>query len=66
MKRKGQNVILATDYGATQEFEITHAERLLRLNESGWHLADSRYNFSKEYGIRPATNKETRREADKE
>lgn len=58
MERKGQGVVLATDYGVTQEFEVSHAERLLRWKTSGWHLADTRYNYKEEYGIRPATDKE--------
>lgn len=41
------------------EFEITHAERLLRMgNNGGWQLPeDSQFEFTVENGIRRKPNK---------
>ena len=46
MNAKATMVALEAN-GATREFEISHAERLLRMhNNGGWHLPkDSKYEF---------------------
>lgn len=32
--------------GVTRDFEITHAERLLRMTKAGWHIPKgSKYEF---------------------
>lgn len=43
----------------TEEFEINHAERLLRMpNNGGWQLPEKTpFEFSKENGIRYKRNK---------
>lgn len=43
----------------TEEFEITHAERLLRMpNNGGWQLPEKTpFEFSKENGIRYKAHK---------
>lgn len=44
--------------GVTQKFEISHAERLLRMpNNAGWELKDNGYIFTHENGIIRRTNK---------
>lgn len=51
---KFTNVVLENSKtGTTQEFEINHAERLLRMpNNGGWVLPkDSSYTFSLKNGI---------------
>ena len=51
---KFTNVVLENSKtGTTQEFEINHAERLLRMpNNGGWVLpADSQYIFNVKNGI---------------
>lgn len=51
---KVDRVPLANDtLGVIEDFEITHAERLLRMpNNGGWHLPeDSEYKFSHDNGI---------------
>ena len=46
-------------HGHNQEFDIAHAERLLRMNNNGgWRLPkDSEYTFSLKHGIRLKSNK---------
>lgn len=48
--------------GVTQEFEFSHAERLLRMpNNGGWHLPkDSKLEFT-ENGLRCRTDKKENR-----
>lgn len=43
----------------TREFEIAHAERLLRMQKNGgWQLPEnSKFEFSKENGLRYKRNK---------
>ena len=43
----------------TREFEVTHAERLLMMqNNGGWQLPEnSKFEFSKENGLRYKKNK---------
>ena len=44
-------------------FEITHAERILNYPNSGWELTkDSKYNYTKEDGIRLRADKRTIKE----
>lgn len=45
--------------GTTREFEVSHAERLLRMhNNGGWQLPkNSKFEFDKENGIRYKTDK---------
>lgn len=51
-------VLVAPQHNLKQEFEITHAERLLRLkNNGGWELpADSKFVFDGN-GIKLKSNK---------
>lgn len=54
MKAKGQLVELKNDsLKTTEQFEINHAERLLRIpNNGGWYLPeDSTYKFDFNNGI---------------
>lgn len=45
MKAKTTIVTLAIG-DKTQDFEFTHAERLLRLTKAGWHIPEqSKYEF---------------------
>ena len=48
-----------TTLKTTREFEIAHAERLLKMqNNGGWRLPkNSKFEFSKENGIRYKRNK---------
>ena len=42
-------VALATREGVKQEFEIDHAERILAIPRSGWHLPeDSEFELTKD------------------
>lgn len=53
-------VMLTNDaLGVSKEYEVSHAERILRMpNNGGWHLPEnSNYQFDKEYGIRPKRDK---------
>lgn len=53
MRAKRTAVELETSGGRREKFEITHAERILRMpNNGGWHLPkNSKYTFSKEHGF---------------
>lgn len=45
MGAKRTTIILSAD-GITREFEFSHAERLLRMPNSGWRLPEtSKYEF---------------------
>lgn len=48
-----------TTLNTNKEFEITHAERLLRMkNNGGWKLPEnSQFEFDNEHGIRYRRNK---------
>lgn len=52
-------LLKCTTLKTTREFEIAHAERLLRMqNNGGWQLPEnSKFEFSKENGIRYKKNK---------
>ena len=45
----------------SQEFEMSHAERILRMGpvlNGGWHVPeDSEYEYTEEYGLKLRTNK---------
>lgn len=45
----------------SQEFEITHAERILDMGPAlngGWHVPeDSEYEYTEEYGLKLRANK---------
>ena len=45
----------------TRDFEVSHAERLLKMpNNGGWQLPEnSNFEFSKDYGIRYKRHKKT-------
>ena len=47
--------------GYSQEFEISHAERILDMGQAingGWHVpANSEYEYSEEYGLTLKPNK---------
>lgn len=69
MAAKVQTVALINDtLNVTETFEITHAERLLRMpNNGGWKLPDnSDFKFDKENGIGYKRNKKTDNGAAKE
>jgi len=46
----------------SQEFEVSHAERILDMGpvlNGGWHVPeDSEYEYTEEYGLRLKSNKE--------
>lgn len=48
-----------TTLKTTREFEVTHAERLLRMrNNGGWQLPEnSKFEFDKENGLGYKSNK---------
>lgn len=51
--------LVCPPHGLTEEFEIKHAERLLRMSKNGgWQLPEKTpFEFSKENGIRYKTHK---------
>lgn len=51
--------LVCPPHGLTEELEIKHAERLLRMpNNGGWQLPEKTpFEFSKENGIRYKTHK---------
>lgn len=57
-RKPGSSVVLETADGKTQEFEINHAERILRMpNNGGWRLPDnSPYQFDYYDGITKRTS----------
>lgn len=62
MAAKVEKVFLVNDnLNANVEYDIKHAERLLRmLNNGGWHLPkDSEYKFDFDNGIERKRNKKT-------
>lgn len=60
-------MLCVPELSITKEFEISHAERILRMpNNGGWRLSDdSRYQFDTLYGIRPISDKERDNGAEK-
>lgn len=52
-RKPGSSVVLETADGKAQEFDINHAERILRMpNNGGWRLPDnSPYQFDYYDGI---------------
>lgn len=68
MAAKSQKVALINDtLNVTEQFEITHAERLLRMpNNGGWRLPEnSDFKFDKDNGIGYKRNKKTDNGAEK-
>lgn len=57
-RKPGSSVVLETADGKTQEFDINHAERILRMpNNGGWRLPDnSPYQFDYYDGITKRTS----------
>lgn len=57
-RKPGSRVVLETADGTQQEFEINHAERILRApNNGGWKLPDdSPYQFDYYDGITKRTS----------
>ena len=57
-RKPGSYVLLETASGTQQEFEINHAERILRTPDNGgWRLPkDSPYKFDYYDGITKRTN----------
>lgn len=66
-RKPGSRVVLVTADGAQQEFEINHAERILRHPDNGgWKLPDdSPFEFDFYDGIRKRTNQGNSAEAEK-
>ena len=62
MNAKTTTVTLVAN-GVTREFEISHAERLLRMpNNGGWHLPESsKFEFNVDYGLRRRQDKRNNR-----
>ena len=61
MAKKTLVLLTCPALNTDREFEITHAERLLRMpNNGGWRLPEnSNFEFSKDYGIRYKRHKKT-------
>lgn len=56
-RKPGSMVVLETADGTRQEFELNHAERILRHPDSGWNLPkDSPYQFDYYDGITKRTD----------
>ena len=65
-RKPGSMVVLETADGTRQEFEINHAERILRHPDSGRNLPDdSPYQFDFYDGITKRTNQGNSAEARK-
>lgn len=63
-RKPGSVVVLETADGIRQEFEINHAERILRHPDSGWKLPeDSPYQFEFYDGITKRTSQGNSKEA---
>lgn len=64
-RKPGSYVTLETASGTQREFEINHAERILRAPENGgWRLPDnSPYQFDYYNGITKRTNQGTSEKA---
>lgn len=62
MAAKTTKVTLVAN-GVAQDFEFSHAERLLRMpRNGGWHLPDeSKYEFDVTYGLRCKQDKKENR-----
>ena len=62
MAAKTTRITLITKGGRTQDFEVTHAERLLKLRNSAWMLPEnSEYRFENGSIIRNTTKRPKRR-----
>lgn len=61
MVKKGTNRIVLQCGDKTQEFEVNHAERILRMpNNGGWMLPeDSNFQLDKVNGLTSKRNKRT-------
>lgn len=60
LKSKSTKVLLECKaLNTTREFEVTHAERLLKMqNNGGWQLPENtNFEFDKENGLRYKRNK---------
>lgn len=59
MAKRTLVLLECTTLNTKREFEITHAERLLRMkNNGGWKLPEnSQFEFNNDYGIRYRRNK---------
>lgn len=59
MGKKTMVLLTCPPLHTEREFEVTHAERLLRMNNNGgWQLPEnSKFEFHKDYGIRVRRNK---------
>lgn len=63
-RKPGSIVELETADGTRREFELNHAERILRHPDSGWMLPkNSLYQFDYYDGITKRTNKGDNQEA---
>lgn len=58
MARTSKVVLEVPEIGMKEEFDIDHAERLLRMpNNGGWQLpASSKFVFTLEHGIKYSTD----------
>lgn len=67
MAKKTLVLLTCPALNTDREFEITHAERLLRMpNNGGWRLPDdSQFEFDKENGLKYRRNKETNKRTQK-
>ena len=57
--RENKVKLVVPAHGIEQEFEVGHAERLLRMkNNGGWELPkDSKYEYNETNGIKRRANK---------
>lgn len=59
--RKTVKMVRLETEDLSQEFEVSHAERILDMGPTvngGWHVPeDSEYEYTEEYGLRLKSNK---------
>lgn len=62
MNKKPAKMVRLETEDLSQEFEVSHAERILNMGPAlngGWHVPeDSEYEYTEEYGLRLKSNKE--------
>lgn len=59
--KKTTVTLTATTNGKAVEFDVEHAERLLRFPNTAWRLTDENFNFDFQNGISRNSAKSTKR-----